>query len=232
MNMFASAKVEAPKPKKSKAASRLTVTMDGLAELAAANALIDSITTIKATLEEKVKAASLAIFADQAIEGHKKPESFNLEDTGATGQFQLRKRAATSPLTPAEKAILEGFGLPVKVNTKVEECFKFRSEVLADPAMAERISAAICADPVLASMDLIVKQEAIKTDIVADDTLEKAASTLTEKNALLAVLKIAGVQALKTAFASPEMQEAINVLKAAGHDLFNAPEAGETSGAA
>lgn len=222
MNIFTAASPAPLKVKKTKANTRTTHSVEGLAELCAINALMDSLEGMKATYEGKVKSFALGIFAQEAMDLDKKPDTFNLNDGDETGQFQLRKRSSTSPLTDAEVAILTGFGIPTAVNIKQEECFKFKQEVLADAAIAQRISDALTADPVLAGMDLIVKQDAIQTTIVADNSIDYACITIEDINAMLAILKIVGVQALKTKFSSPEIQVALDTLKAAGHDVFAA----------
>jgi len=221
-NIFAAASTAAPKVKKTKANSRKSFEVEGLAELAAISALMGTLEGLKSTYEAKVKETSLGLYVGLALETPAKPDAFNLEDGASTGQFQLRKRSQLSPLTDAEVQILAAYGIPTAKNVKQEECFKFRQEILADPAIAQEISDALMSNPKLAALDLIVKQEAIVTDIVADDSIEMACRTITEKNAMTAVLKIAGVQALKTQFESAEMQKALDTLTAAGHNVFSA----------
>jgi len=219
-NMFAAASTAAPKVKKTKANSRKSFVVEGLKELAAISALMETLEGLKATYEAQVKDSSFGIFVDLALETPAKPDAFNLEDGASTGQFQLRKRSQLSPLTDSEVAILTAYGIPVSENVKQEECFKFRSEILADPVLAQEISDTLMANPKLASLELIVKQEAIITKIVADTSIEVACKTLTNKIHMSAALKIAGVQALKTKFESTEMQVALDTIKQAGHDLF------------
>lgn len=219
-NLFASAKVEKPKAKATKASQRLTLPMEEVEALAALNALQESIEAITAGLDARIKERSMVIYVDAALGANKKPESFNLTEGLGTAQFQLRKRAVTSALTDAEVAILNGYGVPTEKRVSREECFKFRSEVLADPEMAQRISDALTADPILAEMDLIVKQEAISTNVVAETTMDTAIKTIEDKDHLKAVLKIAGVPALKTAFISKKMEDAMEALRRGGIDLF------------
>lgn len=220
-NIFAAASVAAPKVKKTKANTRKSFEVEGLAELSAIQALMGTLEGLKATYEAKVKETSLEIYVGMALETPAKPDAFNLEDGGSTGQFQLRKRSQLSPLNEGEVQILAAYGIPTAQNVKQEECFKFKQDALADPAIAQRISDALTADPVLAGMEIIVKQEAIITNIVADDSIEMACRTIKEKAAMTAVLKIAGVQAIKTQFESAEMQKALDTLAAAGHNVFS-----------
>jgi hypothetical protein len=217
MSIFDTATV-IPAPKKAtKAESRASFQVEGLSELAAINAMIGTLEGLKEQFEAQVKDGSLAIYTAEAMRYGKKPESFNLVDDKATGQYQLRKRSSASALADEEIALLEALSIPTEANVKVAERFVFNPELTQ--AQLEAISKAVTKEKALAGVSVVLKQAEVKTTIVSDGAIEAACKNIKTKDQLVAVLKVIGVSALKTMFDSQEMKDALKVLEGAGIKL-------------
>jgi hypothetical protein len=219
LDIFAAAQsVKAP-AKATKADARSSFQVEGLSELAAINAMLGTLEGLKETFEAQVKGNALGIYTTEAMRYNKKPDSFNLVDDSATGQYQLRKRSSVSALSEEEVALLSALGVPVEENVKVEEHYFFNPELLKNQKVMAKISAALTKIPELKDEQIVMRQEAQSKTVVADGSIETACKTIKDKDQLSAVLKVIGVSALKTMFDSPEMKDALAVLEASGIKL-------------
>ncbi len=218
-NIFASApSVKAP-AKATKAEGRKAFAVEGLSELAAINAMLGTLEGLKETFEAQVKAAGLDLYVQESLRYSSKPDTFNLEDDKAKGQYQMRKRSSVSALTDEEVTLLAALNIPFEENVKVEEHFFFNPALLQDQKVMVKISNALQKIKDLEGVQIVMKQEAQSKTVVSDGSIEAACKTIKDKDQLAAVLKIVGVQALKTIFDSPEMRDALLVLEGAGIKL-------------
>ena len=218
-NIFATAPVIKTESKKSKADNRPVFAVEGLGELAVINVLIATLGSLKAEVEERVKGQGFDIYVDQAEKTRDKVEAFNLVDERATGQYQFKKRSSTSALSDAEIELLESFKIPVEKNKKVEGRFVFNPEALADPATAQKISNALTKIPELKGLNIVSWQDEISNTVVSDGAIEQACKTVKGHDKLVEVLRVIGVEALKTKFDSEEIKDAFEFLAKKGIKL-------------
>ncbi|RYD46472.1 MAG: hypothetical protein EOP83_29620, partial [Verrucomicrobiaceae bacterium] len=112
--MFSTAKKIAA-PKASKKDTKAKIDIDGLANLAALDAVIKALTALKVTMEADVKSAVGAEFIQAGCALKKRPENFvgvdaaetaEGDDTfGATASCELRIRSTNSPLSEDEQKL-------------------------------------------------------------------------------------------------------------------------------
>ena len=219
MNIFAAAPTVKATKKATKSESRAQFAVDGLSELAAINAMLGTLEGLKATFEEQVKSAALKIYTVEAIRSASKPETFNLLDDQATGQYQLRKRSSVSVLTVEEVALLEALKIPTEEKEVKPEYFFFNPSLLEDQKLMVKISNALTKIKELDGVTIVMHQAAEVKTVVADGSIETACKTIKDKDQLTAALKVVGVSALKTMFDSAEMKDALKVLEGAGIKL-------------
>lgn len=170
MGLLAKAKpIAAPKAAK---ATKAEINLPGLRTVAEIDALLKSLGALKVTVEAEVKAAAMDNFMEIAAEQGKRPESFRgVEDT-ASASVELRKRATTSPLTAEQLAMMQAAGLPTGKNVKTKKLFGINPNYVEDIKMMERVETVL--EGLGLPDDFFVLQEEVSTDVVTDETLEKA----------------------------------------------------------
>ena len=204
MSIFTTAKPIAAPVKKTKANTRASYTVVGLALLSALVALEKLIGTLKAMTDAKVKATAMDLFVDEALATGTVPESFSLVDRGSIGTAIFAKRSSASALPLEVVNKLHGYGIPTEVNIKTKRAFIFKQSILEDEALAQEISDTLMANPRLAGLDLVELQEEVKTDIVSDESIKVAVKVITNRRDLMAVVQDLVTQRINTKFGGSE----------------------------
>ena len=189
-NLFATAKVIAPKVTKAKAA-KTEITMPGLQQYAELKALQGAIAAVLGTMETEIKGTAFDMFIETAEATHKAPESFNGTEGIASVNVQMRKRGTNSPLNDAELAILTDAGLTAYEETSVQELFAINPTYATDDKLLAKVSKAL---EKIVPADFIMKQDKKAKMVVSAETMESAfrMSTINPD-----VIKIVTTMALK-----------------------------------
>lgn len=196
-NLFANAKVANKPVKTAKAKEKTNVEISGLANLAAVDSLIKSLTAVKETLEAEVKSQALAQFKAQVAEG-KKLENFRGVEDDASASCEFRKRSVASALNEADIDLLKKFDIPFGQNVIVESCYRINPRYTGDSALLEKISKAIGKVKDVPE-DFIELQEGVSKPVVTEDTITVATRN---SKAFDEVATVIGTLALK-----PKLEE-------------------------
>lgn len=171
MSMFAKAKsLETPKSPKAKA-TKVEVQITGLLQLCELDAVIDSLSSIKKTVETDVKDQARDYFNTAAAELKKRPENIRGIDEQASASLELRKRSTASVLTDDEVAALEAAGVPVTDNVKVPFLYAINPSYAAQKELLEKVERVLVKAGI--PQDFFVVQEEVKSKVVSDETLDK-----------------------------------------------------------
>lgn len=191
-NLFTNAKVANKPVKAAKSKDKAEVAIDGIANLAAVDALIKSLAAIKETLEADVKAQTLAEFKSQvATTG--RIENFRGVDDGASASCEFRKRSSASALNEADIDLLNRFKVPFGQNVMVESCYRINPKYTGDSNLLQKISNAISKVKDVPE-DFIELQEGVSKAVVTEDTVAVACKN---PEAFDAVATVIGTLALK-----------------------------------
>lgn len=208
-NLFTAAKKVEAKTTAKKKPVKDEYKVEGLAELAALDSLIKSLTAVKATYEANVKSEALEIFKRQVARTTRKPESVRGVDEGASASLEFRKRSSVSALDEEEMRILSGFGVPVGQNVIVEECFRINPNYTNDMALLDKVSAALMKVKDLPA-DLIEQQPKVYKNIVTDDTITVACR---DPKVFDKVAEVIGVLAVKPKLDETDVSNIIDTVK-------------------
>lgn len=196
-NMFTNAKVANKPAKAAKSKDKAEVAIAGLADLAAVDALIKSLTAIKETLETDVKARALDEFKNQVAD-RGRVENFRGTDADATASCEFRKRSTASALNEADIDMLRRYAIPFGQNVTVESCYRINPKYTGDSKLLEKISNAISKVKDVPE-DFIELQEGVSKAVVTEDTITVACRNPEAFNAVATVI---GTLALK-----PKLEE-------------------------
>lgn len=199
--------------------------IDGLTELAAIDGMLKTLSAIREQFEVQVKSGGLDIVVAEALRTGQRPANFKILDDGATGAYELRARASTSPLTADEVLIARSLGLPVVENIKVRGGFQFDGETMADPVKMEAISNALESVKELGGKNPIIRVPEVKTEVLGAGAVEASCALKVEERIRLG-LSLAAVQAAKAKLDSEEFGVMLQILAKVGIKLVpDAPKA-------
>lgn len=208
-NLFANAKVATKPVKTAKAKDKREVQIEGLANLAAVDALIKTLSAVKETLEAEVKAQAIEDFKEQ-VATYNKYENFRGVDDGASASCELRKRSTASALNEADIDLLNKFKVPFGKDIKVESCYRINPRYTGDSKLLENISKAISKVKDVPE-DFIELQEGVEKNVVTEDTVNVACKNPAAFNALIGVI---GTLAIKPKLDESNTVEILETVKA------------------
>lgn len=208
-NLFTNAKTAAPVKTAAKSKAKAEIEINGLANLAAVDALMKSLAAIKETLEAEVKSQTLAEFKSQvAMNG--RIENFRGIDDGASASCEFRKRSTASALNANDIDLLNQFNIPFSLNTTVESCYRINPKYTGDSVLLEKISKAISKVKDVPE-DFIELQEGVSKPVVTDDTITMACRN---PAAFDAVATVIGTLALKPKLDETDTAKVMEKVKA------------------
>lgn len=208
-NLFANAKVASKPVKAAKAKEKREVEIEGLANLAAVDALIKTLSAVKETLEAEVKEQALEEFKRQ-VAASKDYENFRGIDNGASASCELRKRSTASALTEADIDLLNKYAIPFGKDIKVESCYRINPKYTGDSKLLENISKAISKVKDVPE-DFIELQEGVEKNVVTADTVSAACKNPKAFNELITVI---GTLAIKPKLDETNTVEILDTVKA------------------
>jgi hypothetical protein len=188
-------KLETAGPSKTKRKTEYEI--KGIRDLAILDAFIDSLTTMKATLESNVKIAGFSKFL--TLTGGPRLTSFvGVEDVGRSS-VEMRKRTSRSVLTEEEVEVLEKNGYKVEPTVIQKKLFAVNPEYMNDMALLRRVEKALAK---VVPEDFFLVQEEVTAKLVSDEHMTKAFA----EGAPAEVFNIISTMALKTTL-SPEYDQ-------------------------
>lgn len=196
-NLFTNAKVAGKPAKAAKGKDKTEVVIEGIADLAAVDALMKSLSALKETLEGQVKERVLTEFKAQVAHG-RKIENFRGVDDGASASCEFRKRSTASALTEPDMDLLNRWKVPFGKNVIVEECFRVNPKYTGDSELLEKISKAISKVKDVPE-DFIELQAGVSKNVVTEETIATACK---DSKVFDAVATVIGTLALK-----PKLEE-------------------------
>jgi len=208
-NLFTNAKVASKPAKAAKSKDKPEVVIEGIADLAAVDALMKSLAAVKETLEAQVKAQTLDEFKAQVAQG-RKIENFRGVDDGASASCEFRKRSSVSALTEADIDLLNRYSIPYGENVIVESCFRINPRYTEDSALLEKISKAISKVKDVPE-DFIEMQAGVSKRVVTEETIAVACK---DSKAFDAVASVIGTLALKPKLDETDTTKIIEQVKA------------------
>lgn len=221
-DIFASA-LTAPAPEKKKkgpAEVRIAANAQGanpLDLLAAADALAKTLKTVAECHGTAVKSQMADYFATEGLKLHRRPDNFKGMADHATASCQLKKRDSRRPLEPAEVEVLEAAGVKIEKVTTQEERFFFNDEILANPDLRAKVSAALSLID-FGGLNPLLKQEKVESSVACDESVEAAFANAKNEDEAKKLAAIVGTLSITPKF-SGTLQDAMGVLISAGVTL-------------
>lgn len=113
-----------------------------LAKVAAIDFITKSLKGLRETYEGMAKDEMLDKFVEDGLKAGKRPENYRGVSGLGEASCELKKRATSSPVSEDEVSELTKMGIEVKLETVQEEMFVFNPEILKNPELRAKISAA------------------------------------------------------------------------------------------
>ena len=184
--------------------------MAGLSDLAAIDALMKNLKTIRDTLEADIKDQMVSYFVENGCEAEKRPENFRgIDGNLASASCELRARSSASALTAAEQSICEEFGIGTRVNEIIADTYIINPAYATDENLMNKIVKKLNTISGLPE-DFLLKQDGFEKIVPDENAIEKFFS-LPEEDART-MIRIVGTLAIKPKF-SGELSQAIDLVK-------------------
>ena len=183
---------EAPKitKSKSKAKQRDTVDLGDKLDRLAAFKVIEKLLEGEAKLlQADVKDTVVGIFAEQAHETGKKPESFVGMGERAAASCELRRRGSNMPLTPEVAAELDALKIPYDKAVRVPERFVINPAI--DQATLMHLASIVKSDPLLKDKNVVMKQAEESSSVVSDATIDALCKSTSVETCKMLLEKVA-----------------------------------------
>lgn len=174
MAMFNKAKTIAPAPKKaSSKAAKAEIEIAGIEHLAMIDALQKTLETVRATLEQDVKAAAAERFVAHIQETGQRPDNFTGIEGGATASLQFRRRSSAYALNEEAVTLLRDAGIEPEKEVVTPQLFAINPAYAGDEALLAKVEKALVK---IVPDDFIVVQEEKSKLIATETTLNTAIS--------------------------------------------------------
>jgi len=175
MAMIKNAKSLEEKPSK-KASKKEEVEIAQLSELAKLDALIKTLSTMKANVEQSVKETAFKKFIEDAKISHKKVDSFRGVDGDTSASVEIRKRTSAAKLSKDEITYLTSKNIPVETVIEVQKLYSINPKYASDDVLMEKIEIALetALEGIVDTSDFFVVQEERSKVVVGDETITKA----------------------------------------------------------
>jgi hypothetical protein len=190
-NPFATAP-EAPKLSKPKGKGKERTSIDlgaDLDKLAAFKVLEKLLEGEGKMIQAQVRDQVISLFAEQAKESGKKPESFVGTGERSIASCELRRRGSNMPLTPEVAEELKQLDIPVEKSVKVPERFIISPDL--DQATLEHLAKVVASDPKLKGKTVVMRQAEEYTYVVSEATIDGLATKASVETCKLLLEKVA-----------------------------------------
>jgi hypothetical protein len=143
-----------------------------LAKVAAIDFIMKSLKGVRETYEGMLKDEMLDKFVETGLAGQKRPDNYRGVNGKGEASCEMRKRSTASPLSDDEVSELAKLGIEIKLETVQEEMFVFNAEVLKNPELRAKISAAF-AKIDFGDIQPISKIEAQQKYVASEEAIEE-----------------------------------------------------------
>lgn len=148
--------------------------------LAAADALAKTLKTVADVHSTEVKSLMTKHFAHEGTMLGRRPENFRGLGDKSSASCQLKQRDERRVLAPEEVEILTAAGVAMDEKVTQEEAYQFNQEVLANPELRAKISAAFALID-FGGLNPLVKLEKVTSKVVNEQSLETVYSAAKAK---------------------------------------------------
>ncbi len=210
-NMFNKAKAAPVKETKVKGKSKREVEIPGLEDLAQVKALIASLETIAATLDDEVKGEAVDEFVREGMVINRRPDNFRGTNGVGSASVELRKRSKRSQLTALEQEALDDAGISYGEEVTTEERFVINPAYMNDQEFLDKVSAKLETIKDFPD-DFITLQEKKYHKVSTDETLNEVFA-LDDADTVRKLVGIAGTLALKVKLEETDITETLKTVK-------------------
>lgn len=208
--MFSNAKtVKAPSSKKK--AEKAEVQIDGIANLAAIDAVIKSLQALRTTVEADIKSEVNVQFLQKGCAAKKRPDNFKGIDTGASSSCELRIRSSASKLSDDEANLLKAEGISTTEVTEVIETYIINPAYKDDGKLLALIETKLKGVKGIPE-DFIQFQEGKTKTVVGETALDEVFALDIKKARTL--LPLVGVLALKPKQDEDDLSASLDTVQA------------------
>ena len=192
--------------------------------LAAIRALTKSLEAAGVTTEETIKNATLNAYVDASIKAGKRVANFKGVGDISEASCEVRRKSSRSPLSDLDAAILNENHIPMEkvvVTEKIPQRYFFNPAIIADEALAEKITAALSTVKELKGQDIILEQPAraeVCNSIVTESAFD-AAAKIKNKAVAQKIVSIISTISVKTTLKTQDFDTIINLIRKAGIKL-------------
>lgn len=211
MSMFANAKTLKTSAK-AKKSDKEEIMIEGLEAVASLDAVIKSLTALKATMDADVKEAMLAHFVTSGAALKRRPDNFRGIENNASASCELRARSSASKLSDSEIELLTTNNIPTEVVVDTVETFVINPEYLSDAKVMASIEKALKKVKDIPE-DLFLKQEGKSKTIVSDGAMAALFSS-GDNDKISDLLSVVSVLAIKPKLENDDLNAAFAIAKA------------------
>jgi hypothetical protein len=195
-NMFEKAKANAVPAEQKKGKGKVpTVEIPELHLLTSLGIVLQTVRTLYATVEGKVKATVKEKFIEMGTSEKHQPKNFEGVDGEARASCQLKKRSSTSTLSEEEKAILEKFKLSFKKDVKQQGAYIVNPVHAGNQEYLEK--AAKHLGKAGLPEDFIIWQPEVYSIVTTDESIEEVFARVSDPKDIHMLLDVVASLALK-----------------------------------
>lgn len=192
--------------------------------LAAIDAVMESLDTMRKTFYANVTDAMVDKFVEDTIITKVRPKNFRGTGEISDAACELKKRASNRPLSTEEMLVLTKHKITTEtavVTPAQEQRYFFNPEIVANAKLADKISKALSQIPELKGMQILMVQEAVeqKTAEIVNDTTFADVAKIVNPAALKDLYKIIATTSIKAKVTVQDMDTIFQTLKTAGIKL-------------
>lgn len=169
---------------------------------AAISALVNSLSSIKETLDGEIKEKMTTEFVAKALETHRRPESFKGTGKQSSASCEIRKRPTRSPLREEEIKILKAHGIETEtkvIKEAVPEHYIINPKAFTEPKLLQQISKKLAGLTTEDGEGIIMLQEAkaaVEAEVVGENALDEAARKIEDPAHLTNIFEVITINAL------------------------------------
>ena len=209
-NLFTNSKAVAPKETAAKKAKAVEINITGMERVAAIDALMKALTTLKETEQATVKSLVKNEFVTTGCAIKRRPANFRGVEGLGSASGELRSRSSASALSAEEQVLFLEQGLPMNKIDGVEECYRINPTYFENQDLLCRVSKAIEKVKDIPD-DFIELQTGVSRTVVGDDAFDvlygKPEATVRQ------MLEMVGIIVLKPKFADGNLNKALEITR-------------------
>jgi hypothetical protein len=225
-DLFAAAPVvkAPPTPKAKRGEKKKTIDLgENLNVLAALDQVAEAVAGARVVYEGMIKDQVTDIFVEEGMELGKRPENMLGKACFSTASLELRKRSSASALNTDDQALLAKYNVPMGekvIKDAVPERFFFNPEILENPKLRAKVSAALGGVDFGGIAPLLQQpaEPAITAKVASDESIQAVFTAADNAKDVAQLMKLVTTLALKVKMNTGDIKIALEVLEGAGLD--------------